>query len=128
MADTRSILDLGIEELELVLATNSLPDGVGLSGLEHRPDADKLYKHRFSPKFIAQALLKDLLKTRVLSEPSSSKSERLALQKAELELKQKKVAGQSQMQNLILDKLRNIEATQRIIMAQLSQLTGGGDR
>ena len=117
MAD-RSILDFSIEELEKVLTENVLPDGVDLAGLEHRPDADKLFKHRFSPKFIAQAILKDKLKTRVLAEPAGVKSERLAMQQAELELKKLKVQGNTQFQSLILDKLRNIEDMMKIILAR----------
>lgn len=117
-----TIMDAGIEVLEHILQTNSLPEGMTLKGLEVRPDAERLFKHRYSPKYIAKALLADILKTRVMSEGSDIKDERLALKKIELDLKAKKMESQAQLQRDILARLRGIEDTQRILLQRIEQV------
>lgn len=116
----RSVLDLDINELEKVLGDNALPADVGLQGIEERSDFDKLFKHRLQPKYIAQILLKEKLKTRVLAESPDIKNERLAVKQAELELKKLRLNQQTQMQSNIYKRLQAIESGVQLIVSGIS--------
>ena len=118
----RSILDLDIAELEEVLNTNSLPDGVGLQGIEERADFAKLFKHRVNPKHIASALLKEKLKTRVLTESPELKSERLAIKQVELELRRKRIEAVTAQQTNIYKRLQAIEDACGLIVRGISNI------
>lgn len=118
----RSILDLDINELEEVLNTNTLPEDVGLEGIESRKDFEKLFKHRLQPKYMAQALLKDKLKTRITAETPEIKSERLAIKQAELELRKMKMNAQTQMQGNIYKRLQALEAIGNLTVAGITSI------
>lgn len=119
----RDITELNVEDLEQILATNTLPEDVALTGISSRTDFDKLFKHRATPKFIAQALLKDKLKTRVLSEGSELKSERMEVRKAEIELRKMRLETQTQQQTNIYKKLQTLEDGLNILISGLANLT-----
>lgn len=118
----RSVLDLDINELESVLTNNALPDDVGLEGIEGRRDFDKLFRHRLSPKYIAQVLLKEKLKTRISAETPEIKSERLQVKQAELELKRLRLENQTQMQGNIYKRLQALEAGVNLAIAGISTI------
>jgi len=82
----KSILDLTLHELEEIIETNQLPEGVTLDRLEERRDFQALFSHRNNPKYIAKKLLKE----RITGEESLNlKERRLRLKELELSLKQK---------------------------------------
>ena len=118
----RSVLDLDINELENVLTNNALPDDVGLEGIEGRRDFDKLFRHRLSPKYIAQVLLKEKLKTRISAETPEIKNERLQVKQAELELKRLRLENQTQMQGNIYKRLQALEAGVNLAIAGISTI------
>ena len=119
-AESRSILDLGIDDLEVILSADILPPGVNLAGIEGRPDFDKLYRHRLHPRMIAQVLLKERLKARIAVEPDSLKTQRLEIKKMELEIKEKKLQGERFSLQAINKKLQTIESGQTLIISSLS--------
>lgn len=118
----RSILDLNIEELEEILKSNELPPDVGLEGIQNRDDFNKLFKHRLNPKLIAQHLLRDKMKTRVLVESPELKDERLQVKKAELEIRKLRAENQTAMQQNIYKRLQAIEDGLSLVVAGMSNL------
>ena len=119
----RDILDLNVDELEEVLRLNTLPDGVGLKGIANRKDFATLFKHRTSPKYIAQVLLKERIKDTVLREPVELKEERNKLKMAELEFKKLKLANATQMQQHLYSRLQAIESGVTMIISNLGSLS-----
>jgi hypothetical protein len=128
---TRSIFDLNVDELEEVLKQNILPAGVTLQGLEDRKDFDKLFKHRLSPKFIAQVILKEKMADQprqpaqaTAPHPQSQalREQRLELKKQELAIKKMKAETQSAVNQKILDKLAAIETGQTMLAGSLASV------
>lgn len=122
MNATKSVLDLTIEELEEILNTNELPEGISLEGIDQRKDFAKLFKHRMNPKHIAQTLLKERLKTRIMVESPEIKSERMQIRQAELELRKMKIEGQTQMQGNLYKRLQTIEAGVTLIISGIANI------
>lgn len=118
----KSILDLGVEELEQILRDNALPANVSLQGIDGRKDFEKLFKHRLQPKYIAQTLLQEKLKTRVMVETPDMKSERLAIKQAELELKKLKLETQTQQQTNVYKRLQAIEDACMLVIRGVSNI------
>lgn len=119
---TKSIFDLNVDELESILASNELPPEITLEGIEQRKDFDKLFKHRANPKAIAQILLKEKVKDRLLAEPTGLKNQRLQLKQAELEYKQLKLNTTSDMQKNIYRYMQKLDTGNLMIMGALNNL------
>src|SRR5689334_9562682 len=100
-----TITQLTNEQLQQVIDTNELPEGCDLTGIGQRPDADKLFKHRLNPKFIAKVLLLERQSTS-LGENLSVKEERLQLKRLELEIKKSKLETTSAVLDNIYKRLQ----------------------
>lgn len=127
-AKLRSIFKLSIDELEMIVASNLLPEGVTLEGIEERRDFDKLFKHRLNPKFIAEACLKEKKKEEMAAasasprEPSELKSQRMELKARELEVRKLKLEGQTIVNNRIIQKLQGLESAQHLIISGIAKI------
>ena len=122
---TRSILDLTLDELEQVINTNELPDGVGLQGIENRKDFDKLFRHRLNPKYIAQALVRDKATKPQAKGPSESeevKKLRLELKQKEIDVRTAKAQNQTEMNQRIMNKLLSIESAVQLLAMRVEHL------
>ena len=118
----RSIFSLDINDLEQILISNQLPPDVTLEGIETRKDFDKLFKHRATPKYIAQAILKEKIKGCAMQESPDIKNQRLAIKKMELELRSKRVESVSFQQDQLYKRLQAIESSQNMIIRGITNL------
>lgn len=113
----RSILELTFDELQKVIETKKLPEGVDLAGLEQRPDFKKLFSQRMSPDAIARALVKDKAKGRGTPPPQKEfvdttdlRKQRLELKEKELKLKEERLTTQTQLYRQIYEKMNKLES------------------
>lgn len=122
----RSIFDLSIDELEVVINSNQLPEGVGLQGIEEHKDFSKLFKHRLNPKFIAEALVKERVPKEALmkgpAEPVEMRQQRIELKRVELDLKKKRGEALTFTQQQIYKRLQAIEDGNSVIIAGVNNL------
>jgi hypothetical protein len=120
----RSILDLSLDELEQVIATNELPPGVGLQGIEARKDFDKLFRHRLNPAHIATRLVRD--KAKPLSptqrESDEMKQARIDIRKLEVEAKHAKANQLTVMNERIIKKLDSIDSGMVLLASRLEAI------
>lgn len=116
---TKSILSLGIEELEQILGSNELPTDCDLSGLEERKDFKTFFAHRLAPRFIAKTLLEEKMKARLI-EPTELKEERLKIKKMELELKKDKAGKTTWQYQQIWNAISNVNKKLDVILNYLS--------
>ena len=131
----KSIFDFNIDELQEFIRNGGQGE-VSLSGIEDRKDFDKLFKHRATPTYIAEALLKEKVASRpkqVNPQPkggcqtpdsAENKANRLQLKQMELELKRQRVESVTQVQSHIYKRLQALEDGQAVIIASLANLTG----
>lgn len=104
-----SITQLTNEALQLITETNTLPEGVNLSGI-----SEKLTKHRFTPRLIASALLKE----RLHSDAKSQRTKRIELREEELDIRRERVQGLKE----IIERLDLIEAQNKLILKAVTDL------
>jgi len=125
-----SIFDLNINELEEILKSNTLPEGVTLQGIEDRKDFDRLFRSRNTPKHIATTLIREKQST-IPKEPKQRggnqdseeiKQRRLELKALELDIKGKSKDSLTQLQQNIYKRLQAVEDGQVMIIHSLANL------
>jgi hypothetical protein len=106
----KSILDLNVEELGEILATNILPPDCGLQGIEGRSDFKKLFAPR--PTGVAYQPV----------ETAELKEKRLQIRELELNAKNQRGESITQFQNNIYKALQEIKDGQMFIMSSMQTI------
>lgn len=132
-AKERTWLDLSVEDLEEILATGTIPEGVGWGSLPQHPDFAKIFRVREQPARIAKILLENITKAAGITPPKTEgkqrltyvpalsqeyRDQRLQLKKEELEL----AKGKQKNQTVMFEKILQLETDMHMIKKYMKDI------